>query len=311
MADRRGTVRASLLERMIRSVVTPIAALKRHQALFVLTFTSALALTVSSVLAASESPGRVPPQCGTYKPWINAGGNPPEGVNGPGGPEDCQIQSGEFGFSISPHVLHVGEKITGHAVNTTGHDKWTWDKRCQGAGDCFVQDLGGPRAKPVSGCGKNAPTCTVRVSAAVASKRWRVYGKAATVPIVGGEFATAYSSDYFIVDNELNQLSGIVKAGSKPLGGATVAVSGKHVSETEKTSSAGDYAFGLTPGRYTVRVEAVKTGTFHPTVCRHGKKSGDTCKVNLTHGDGQASFETKAAGKPASTTVLSAIALFG
>jgi|GEM_PF-3966115 len=258
-------------------------------------FLLAIMLPAGTALA-SASPGPVPQQC----PGPVAGGVPPGGVQFDAYQSSCLIQSGEFGFSIGPRVLHVGQDIEGTAVNTTGKDSWTWNCAqyqvgVSNPGSCFVKELGGPHAKPVSGCGANAPTCTVKVSADVASTTWTIYGMDASVPSFN-TFAGAVSTDYFIVDNDLYELSGKVLFSTgtgkeKPAADIEVKAVGAHGTHTTTTNAQGKYLFVLHKGEFTVSLP-------------HRVAEPSERHVSLTHNPTTGvDFKTGCLGEPSLTVI--------
>jgi len=158
------------------------------------------------------------------------------------------LEQGAAHFAVEPRVLHVGQHITGTVTPGGNDEHWDWK--------AFVKQVGG--GKVVSGCGDDVSSCTVKASHKAVSNVWEVFGEGVDIPFLGSR-ATSISSDYFIVNNDLAQLSGTVSAGPhKPLSGVELRVSGTsesghHVSRTTTTDSSGNYAFALTKGSYTVR----------------------------------------------------------
>ncbi|MBV9465529.1 MAG: hypothetical protein JO169_05385, partial [Solirubrobacterales bacterium] len=205
-----------------------------------------LLLPASSGLSAESSPGAVPPQCGDDPTVLQAGGEPTPGLDGPA-PGGCLIQSWAATFALSPHVLHVGQKLTG-TVETTGKLNgvgWSWSN--------FTAEMQLGSHKPRLHCADNAPTCTVIVGPNVVSSVYQVYSQGLNTPLGG-----AVSSDYFIVNNDLQELSGRVdyqNDGKRtPAAGIELAARTGRRAEHASTGPDGKYSFVLHRGNYSVSV---------------------------------------------------------
>jgi hypothetical protein len=176
-------------------------------------------------------PGAIPRQC-------DPGEVPNAGLYQQGG---CRIQ-GRDGFTIAPHVVHAGGVLTGTVTPTDAQDRWDWGQ--------FVSALG----RKVSGCAPNATTCTVKVGA-TQSSGWEVFVFGVSVPVFG-ILETSVTSDYFIVDNSVFQLSGTISMGPGNPAAFALVTAG---SQTAGTDAHGNYVFALPRGTYTVAPVGVRT----------------------------------------------------
>lgn len=195
---------------------------------------------VPAATARTLGPGDPPPQCAP-------GVVPGAGLLGAGG---CLIQSGEVGFSISPHLLHVGEVVTATVTPNPADEhpapQWSW-------GDLESVLQKGRTLDRRSHCNDDMATCTMVVGPGAVSTGWEVYSMGVEVPVVGGVLAGAVSSDYYIVDDMLHRLSGTVThAPGDPVSGATVEADGEGGSETTTTAQNGAYTLPLYTGTYKV-----------------------------------------------------------
>lgn len=219
---------------------------RRRLAALVALASAPLWLPVTTVLGAASSPGPVPPDCASDPTIQAAGGEPTPGLAG-AAPAGCLIQSWAATFSLSPHVLHVGQQVTA-TVSPTGKlpgTGWSWSN--------FTAEMqAGLRHH--RHCGDNVTTCAVTVGPDVPEGQYQVYVQGLATPLGG-----AVSSDYFVVDNNLFQLSGRVEyqaAGTRtPAADVQVQVSGAHGGRQDaSTDSSGTYSFVLNRGRYHVTV---------------------------------------------------------
>lgn len=217
----------------------------RHRFALITVAAAALLWPVTSVLGAASSPGPVPPDCGDDPTIQAAGGEPVAGLAGPA-PAGCLIQSWAATFSLSPHVLHVRDEVTAK-VTTSGKlpgTGWSWSN--------FTAEMQAG-LEHRRHCEDNAPTCTVRVGPDVPEGRYQVYVEGLATPLGG-----AVSSDYFVVDNNLFELSGKVEHQNEgtrtPASGVRVQVSGRNGRRDVSTGANGAYSFVLDKGSYHVTV---------------------------------------------------------
>jgi hypothetical protein len=186
---------------------------------------------------------------------VRAGRGPSSGLLGPP-PSGCLIQPPEFGFSLSPHVLHVGEAVQARLTLTTPdampRATWSWSNIEA------VIEKGLRRDQRPKRCSDQAMSCTLEAGPGITSAKWQVCSMGADVPVVGGMLAGAVSSDYFIVDDQLHQLSGTVRfdrgpsRAPMPVAGVAVQVTGDGGSAVRRTGADGAYSFALPRGHYQV-----------------------------------------------------------
>ncbi len=233
------------------------------------------AMPAGVALASSIGPGPVPPQCSDDPQVLAAGGVPGAGLLGPA-PGGCLIQSGEAGFTLSPHVLQVGDVITGTVIPESKPDDWSWGS--------FEEIFGAGARHPLSACPANTTSCSVRVGDNVSSTRYQVYSQAISVPVVGGIQEGAVSSDYFIVDNDLYTVSGTVTDNSgAPVSGVPLEITGNGGSEPTSTDANGDYSLPVMKGSYQVQVTGPQSANAQPH-SRNVSVSGNISGVDFQVG---------------------------
>jgi hypothetical protein len=189
---------------------------------------------------AASSPGPIPPACNAEFQF------PPPGFYPSGG---CLVQ-GNGGLTIEPKVVHVGQDLTATIPTPPAADRnatWDWSN--------FVAVVGFG-SKRLSGCGPNQLTCTVQASSEGKSNVWETYMHGVNENPVGCCGGLSVSSDYFIINNDLFELSGEVRfsegtpQSEKPAPGVEVRA-GTH---TATTDAAGHYVLVLRKGTYDVSV---------------------------------------------------------
>ncbi|HTW98864.1 MAG TPA: hypothetical protein VMD59_08815 [Acidimicrobiales bacterium] len=182
------------------------------------------------------------------------------------------------GLSIEPKVVHVGQDITATTGADPGQDTWSWH--------LFVGEVGGGKA--VSGCGADEASCTVKASSRATSGTWELFGEGIVIPFLGGT-GTSSSSDYFIINDDLYGVSGIVTGiTGKGIDGATVDISG---AGSAVTASNGSYVKLVHRGTYVVSVDKKSVVA---TVCQPGSRaSPSACRLPVSTGGAEADFTTK------------------
>lgn len=159
---------------------------------------AALAMTLGPTASsawAAASPGRIPPPCNAAFQFPGPGLYPSGG---------CIVTVTGGGITISPKVLHVGQPITATLKPPPPSENATWDW------GNFVATVGFG-SKHISGCKPQDTSCTVQASKEAVSNVWEVYELGVNLNPVGCCGGLQVSGDYFIVNNNLHQLSGRVE----------------------------------------------------------------------------------------------------
>jgi hypothetical protein len=186
---------------------------------------------------------------------------------------DCTFNSWVATFALSPHLVNVGEKITGRVTTLVEHCGDVFNEPC-------MKSFGWPAIGSSHGCptGPTGGSCTFK--ATQATRGWTI--ACADIDALDG----AESCDYYAVIGHKRAVSGNVSSEEgKPVSGATVTISG-HGGGSVTTNVSGDYYAVLEPGRYSVSVRGLST----KIVACTGQKSAKACEVNLHRHDGEASF---------------------
>lgn len=193
----------------------------------------------------------------------------------------CLTQTRNGTFSLSPHTVHAGGKLSGSIGN-----------RCViGYGNDSPCPIGWEEmlsiGKRASGCGSDDSSCTVRIPKLAPTSRWRIV----TVGITSAQ-GTGISKDYFAtIGKGKKLLAGHVKDEHlKPVRNVKVVITGGGKREVRKTDRTGYYSAVLKAGRY--RVTAEREG-LKPVKSRDCKVDGQACRVYLIQ-DRTADFEVKA-----------------
>lgn len=163
-------------------------------------------------------------------------------------------------FTVSPKVVHVGEKLTGEVTPLHSPLSWRW---------------GFP------GCADDAPTCTWVATAA--TNRWVVMS-------MGFGGLGGVEQDYYAVLGEDWAVSGTVRAADgSPLAGVTVTANGK-TDARAVTNADGFYVLTLPKGTYEIAARA--------KVCVQPRRAG-ACSASGTvtlPGSRTVSFQAPSAG---------------
>lgn len=186
----------------------------------------------------------------------------------------CTFNSWVATFALTPHLVNVGEKITGKVNVLAEHCGDVFTSPC-------MRSLGWPViGKTLTHCptGSTGGSCTYK--ATTATRGWTI--TCANIDALDG----AESCDYYAVIAHKRAISGTVLTDDgKPAAGVAVSIKG-HGGGTVSTDSQGDYYAVVNPGHYTVSL----TGTTSSVSACSGQKTGSACKLDLSHSDGTASF---------------------
>jgi hypothetical protein len=127
-------------------------------------------------------------------------------------------------LTVSPHVVHVGEKITATVAPLRDRVQWTWG---------------------FEGCAPNTPVCTF--TATTPTNGWALLGMSFPSP-----YGVGIEQDFYAVLQDLYAITGYVRdAEGKGVAGATVTVAGKG-GGAATTNVNGYYTTQVPKGSYAV-----------------------------------------------------------
>ena len=190
----------------------------------------------------------------------------------------CLIQSRAGGLSITPHIVHPGGNFTVRFSPVAGFDDQGFDISLMGL-------PGDPRGR--ESCQELDISCTFTVPLdAVPDNTYTIYTLG-----FGTKQGPAKSNDYLAVVGHHALTGEVDNTSGKGIYGATISVEGAQGEMIVNTDQGGHWGLNLPGGTYSVDVASTPGADQVSKVSQcSGHVSGRECIVELTSGDGSASF---------------------